>query len=122
MDIPWGNNGMGLQGVCAAAIYSKLGVDSYGSADAKGARCFMERELGYLTNHKCSRGGDYKCSTGDSEGWSYMVGCALLDLHHACSTNVETGVSVLLHYAHVCAFFLCGCQIVMEAVVLQTVM
>ena len=36
------------------------------------------QELGYLTNHKCSAAGS-KCNTGsDTEGFSYMIGCALL--------------------------------------------
>ena len=62
--------------MCGAAIYQKMGLDSYDSEFNKRARCMMQRELGYLTNHKCTRTDGSKCNTGSSEGWSYMVGCA----------------------------------------------
>jgi hypothetical protein len=63
--------------VCLVAIYHKLASDDSDGAQMKGAWRLMQRELGYLTKHQCTRGGGgYKCSTGDSEGWSYMVGCA----------------------------------------------
>jgi hypothetical protein len=78
VDIPWGQNGAGLQGACSAALYAKLVVDDYGSEDARAARCFLQRQLGYLTNHKCNDTSS-KCSTPDSEGWSYMVGCGLIN-------------------------------------------
>jgi hypothetical protein len=70
MEQPWGNTGMGLQAVCNAGIYSKLT-----GSDTADLSCFMHRQLGFLTNHKCSHS-QYKCSTSDSEGFSYIIGYA----------------------------------------------
>ena len=65
---------MGLQAVCAAAVYNKL---AYADAAATGgARCFMHRQLGFLTNHKCAKGTGAMCDTTNAEGFSYMVGYA----------------------------------------------
>jgi hypothetical protein len=77
VDIPWGQNGAGMQGVCSAALYAKLVVDDYTNEDARAARCFMQRQLGYLTNHKCTIPSSM-CNTPDSEGYSYMVGCGTI--------------------------------------------
>jgi hypothetical protein len=68
---PWGNIGMSLQAVCSAGIYAKLNPGD------KGAACFIKRQLGFVTNHKCA-GGEGKCNTPTPEGFSYMVGCALV--------------------------------------------
>lgn len=87
VSIPWGNNGASLQAICSAAIYLKAGSDGFDDDDAKNARCFMHRELGYITNHKCGAGrpaGQYACNTGESEGFSYMIGCAKFGRHACC--------------------------------------
>jgi hypothetical protein len=76
LQIPWGNTGAALNAVCLSGIYQKLGINAFTDQKMKDARCLMQRELGYLTNHKCARSG-YKCNTATAEGWSYMVGCAL---------------------------------------------
>jgi hypothetical protein len=73
MEQPWGNTGMGLQAVCNAAIFSKL-ADKAADMTADPI-CFMHRQLGFLTNHKCNHPG-YTCNTPDTEGFSYMIGCA----------------------------------------------
>jgi hypothetical protein len=77
VDIPWGQNGAGMQAVCAASIYAKLAVDGYDNVEARRARCLVQRQLGFLLNHKCTTTGS-KCVTSSTEGWSYMVGCGPL--------------------------------------------
>jgi hypothetical protein len=69
-----------MQAVCAASIYAKLAVDDYDNVEARRARCLVQRQLGFLLNHKCttSPGAGSKCVTSSTEGWSYMVGCGPL--------------------------------------------
>jgi hypothetical protein len=56
-------------------MYQNVGLDGFFDDDMKDVRCMMQRELGYLTNHKCARSdAAYKCVTPTAEGWSYMVG------------------------------------------------
>ena len=80
LDMPWGNMGTTLNGVCAAALYNHYGFDSWNKTEMVESRCFMQRQLGYIFNHKCSA--DEKttakspCNTPGAEGFSYMVGCA----------------------------------------------
>jgi hypothetical protein len=63
----------------------KLGVDKADNPSMKSARCFMQKQLGYLINHKCNRAGA-TCNTGITEGFSYLVGCAnILLVHGSCS-------------------------------------
>ena len=93
VDVPWGNMGTSLGGVCMAAIYAALPGGSGG--DKGRARCFMQSQLAYITNHKCSSGdaASHKCRTRGAEGFSYIVGCAPLAwrwcpwcLSEACDT------------------------------------
>lgn len=80
VDVPWGNMGTSLGGVCMAAIYNVLPGGS--TPEKSRARCFMQAQLSYITNHKCSRGdaNSYKCHTPSAEGFSYIVGYALPSL------------------------------------------
>ena len=73
--MPWGNLGTTMNGMCAVGIYQTLGYDSLESPLRKSAACFMQRQLGYIFNHKCAFG-NTTCNTPDNEGFSYMVGCA----------------------------------------------
>ena len=93
----WGNYGVIMGGMCAAAIVEKYNLDPDNSSRN---RCFMQRQIGYMFNHKCAtcdeiddsndtvegNGGEFnntecsKCDTPDSSGFSYMVGCAPLYL------------------------------------------
>ena len=59
-----------------AAMYTSLGLDPVNSTEARSARCFMHHQLGYLTNHLCDSG-QGACNTGSTEGFSYLIGCAL---------------------------------------------
>ena len=79
LDIPQGQLGQALNGVCMAAVATKLGV--LNSAAERDSHCFMQRQLGYMFNHKCadtSENSGAACNTGDSEGFAYMVGYAPL--------------------------------------------
>ena len=75
MDFPWGNLGTTMNGMCAAGIYQTLGYDAVDSPFRRDAACFMQRQLGYIFNHKCTTK-DYSCNTQGPDGFSYMVGCA----------------------------------------------
>lgn len=67
---------MGLNAVCAAGIYDKL---MRGKEAQEGVACFMERQLGFTTNNKCSGPtAMFKCNTGATEGFSYITGYAPL--------------------------------------------
>lgn len=72
MDLPWGNMGVSMGAICAAGIYNKMGADTKVRTEAA---CFIEEQLAYTTNHKCSRKGE-ACNTGTTAGYSYIVGCA----------------------------------------------
>ena len=76
LDIPWGNMGTTMNGVCAAALYNYYEYDLANKTEVQDSRCFMSRQLGYIFNHKCTAAGteEYKCNTPDTMGWSYMVG------------------------------------------------
>ena len=65
-----------MNAVCNAAIYHRIGFDAPSDKKMREARCFMRRQLGWLTNHKCKRKGE-ACNTHTPEGFSYLVGCAL---------------------------------------------
>lgn len=75
LDFPWGNTGSILNGVCLSAVYQKLAIDPASSEAAADNRCFIQRQLGYFFNHKCTTTGS-ACNTPTDEGFSYMVGCA----------------------------------------------
>ena len=77
LDFPWGNTGSILNGVCLSAVYQKLAIDPATSEDSADNRCFIQRQLGYFFNHKCSTSGS-ACDTPTEEGFSYMVGCDML--------------------------------------------
>lgn len=87
VDLPWGNMGVSMGAVCAAGIYNKMAADTKVRQQAS---CFIQQQLGYMTNHKCSRKGE-ACRTSGSEGYSYIVGCA------ACTSCMH------IMHAHVCA-------------------
>ena len=79
LDAPWGNTGITMNAVCMAALYHKLqGQSGVAKERAKlrGLRCFMHRQLGFLTNHKCDREHE-ACSTPGPAGFSYITGCAV---------------------------------------------
>ena len=79
LDMPWGNMGTTMNGVCAAALYNYYGFDEFNSTTMADSRCFMQRQLGYIFNHKCpedTKSSNSSCNTPDAEGFSYMVGCA----------------------------------------------
>lgn len=77
--MPWGSMGTTMNGVCAAALYNYYAFDQFIQTEMVESRCFMQRQLGYIFNHKCA---DSKkmvsssCNTPTTEGFSYMVGCA----------------------------------------------
>eukprot|EP00892_Ulva_mutabilis_P000076 jgi/Ulvmu1/10069/UM006_0016.1 len=73
LDFPWGNLGTTMNGMCAAGIYQALGYDGVDSKARKDAACFMQRQLGYIFNHKCTTP-DNSCNTQGPDGFSYMVG------------------------------------------------
>ena len=73
--MPWGSLGTTMNGMCAVGMYQTLGYDAVESPLRKSAACFMQRQLGYIFNHKCQFSNS-SCNTPDSEGFSYMVGCA----------------------------------------------
>lgn len=78
-DIPQGQLGQALNGVCLAGMAAKL--DLLNSAAVPDSTCFMQRQLGYIFNHKCADSADNSdssCNTPDSEGFSYLVGCATI--------------------------------------------
>lgn len=82
--------------MCTAGIYHALGIEDEGSDSMIGARCFIEGQLGYILNHKCSAAsppspssdGSYTlpqtCITPDQEGFSFIIGCALHPPAHCC--------------------------------------
>eukprot|EP00892_Ulva_mutabilis_P003873 jgi/Ulvmu1/1858/UM012_0014.1 len=70
IDLPWGNMGVSLGAMCAAGIYHKMGLDDRVRPQAA---CFLEEQLAYTTNHKCSRAGE-ACNTGTAAGYSYLIG------------------------------------------------
>ena len=72
VDLPWGNMGVSMGAICAAGIYNKMGADTKVKTEAS---CFIEEQIAYATNHKCSRKGE-ACNTGTSSGYSYIIGCA----------------------------------------------
>lgn len=77
-----------------AALYSAAAIDPFDSSEAQAIRCFMQNQLGYLTNHRCSSG-DGKCNTGTSEGFSYLIGCGLSLLQHTPTCTLATWCSVV---------------------------
>lgn len=76
LDMPWGNMGTTMNGICAAALYNWYEYDFANKTEVANSRCFMQRQLGYTFNHKCPVPEEphYKCNTPDTSGWSYMVG------------------------------------------------
>jgi hypothetical protein len=74
LDMPWGNSGTIMSGICASALYNYWNFDDKASPVRLASRCFMRKQLGYHYNHKCSHTG--ACNTGTDEGFSYTVGCA----------------------------------------------
>jgi hypothetical protein len=79
LDIPWGNTGSSMNAICMAALYHKYGFDEMDQPKMKAARCFMQRQLGFVTNHKCERS-NATCATKGKAGFSYIVGYALTSL------------------------------------------
>lgn len=75
LDFPWGNMGHITNGICLSVIYQHLNFDEPTSNDRIRNRCFLQRQLGYMFNHKCNTPGS-SCNTADAEGFSYMVGYA----------------------------------------------
>eukprot|EP00892_Ulva_mutabilis_P000072 jgi/Ulvmu1/10065/UM006_0012.1 len=73
LDFPWGNLGTTMNAMCAAGVYDRLAYDAEDSAERKDAACFMQRQLGFIFNHKCDTPGN-SCNTPGEEGFSYMVG------------------------------------------------
>eukprot|EP00892_Ulva_mutabilis_P000098 jgi/Ulvmu1/10089/UM006_0036.1 len=73
LDFPWGNLGTTMNAMCAAGVYGRLAFDADDSPLRKDAACFMQRQLGYIFNHKCETRGS-SCNTNGTEGFSYMVG------------------------------------------------
>eukprot|EP00892_Ulva_mutabilis_P000079 jgi/Ulvmu1/10071/UM006_0018.1 len=73
LSFPWGNLGTTMNGVCMAGMYQMLGYDSVNSKARKDAACFMQRQLGYHFNHKCTTNG-YACNTNGASGFSYVIG------------------------------------------------
>ena len=70
-----------MNGMCMAAIAGKLGLLSTTAAERE-SNCFIQRQMGYIFNHKCAddeEHGDSSCNTSDSEGFSYVVGCGPRD-------------------------------------------
>ena len=63
-----------MNGICLSAVYQHLNFDEPSSAARSRNRCFLQRQMGYLFNHKCSTPGS-SCNTPDNEGFSYLVGC-----------------------------------------------
>lgn len=87
LDIPQGQIGQGLNGICLTAVASKLGLLT--STFKRQAHCFMQRQLGYMYNHKCADNaehGDSSCNTDDSEGFSYIVGYVVV-IHRVVFSN-----------------------------------
>lgn len=78
---------MALNAVCLAGVYQKLAPAAV-SADSKDAQCFMQRQVGYTINAKCTGGGS-KCATPTEEGFSYMVGCAFHCQSSMCHMYAE---------------------------------
>jgi hypothetical protein len=75
--MPWGNLGTSLNGVCAAALYNHYAFDGFKTPNMVQSRCFMQRQLGYIFNHKCAASAKSRtssCNTRSAEGFSYMVG------------------------------------------------
>lgn len=68
-----------MNGVCLSAVYQQLNIDAYASEESADNRCFIQRQLGYFFNHKCTKTGSM-CNTPTTEGFSYMVGCVLQNL------------------------------------------
>ena len=84
LDMPWGNSGTIMNGMCAAAMYQFIQVDQPTHPVYKDASCFLRQQLGYFFNHKCTHTGS--CNTGaSSEGFSYQVGCVLQLLACSCT-------------------------------------
>lgn len=84
LDMPWGNSGTIMNGMCAAAMYQFIQVDQPTHPVYKGASCFLRQQLGYFFNHKCTQTGS--CNTGaSSEGFSYQVGCVLQLMACTCT-------------------------------------
>ena len=91
LDFPWGNLGTTMNGMCAAGIYQALGYDGVSSKARKDAACFMQRQLGYIFNHKCTTRGS-SCNTRGPDGFSYMVGCDALLLTSTCMSSMHKQV------------------------------
>lgn len=51
LDVPWGNMGAITNGLCITAIAEKYSVDPDNS---ERNRCFMQRQLGYVTLSTCA--------------------------------------------------------------------
>eukprot|EP00892_Ulva_mutabilis_P000083 jgi/Ulvmu1/10075/UM006_0022.1 len=74
LAMPWGNLGTIMNGMCAAGTYHDLGFDAADSPIRQASACSMQRQLGYIFNHKCTDDEDSSCATPNAEGFSYMVG------------------------------------------------
>eukprot|EP00892_Ulva_mutabilis_P000073 jgi/Ulvmu1/10066/UM006_0013.1 len=62
-----------MNAMCAAGVYQTLAYNSADSPLWQGAACFMQQQLGYIFNHKCSTRGS-SCNTHGPVGFFYMVG------------------------------------------------
>ena len=66
-----------MNAMCAAGIQQTLGAAEGPTQARKDVACFMQRQLGYIFNHKCVDR-ESSCDTHGPDGFSYMVGCAAL--------------------------------------------
>lgn len=105
INAPWGNTGITTNAVCMAALYHKMRshVDSAKEQQLlRRVRCFMHRQLAFLTNHKCDSEHE-ACSTAGAGGFAYLAGCALpilslVPLFKArCSTTKRRCVTTFSH-------------------------
>lgn len=58
------------------------------------ARCFIQKQLGHLVNHKCVSSRDpaeFGCNTDSVEGYSYMMGCAAAFMSTAVNISEYIG-------------------------------
>lgn len=79
VGVPWGNTGTSFAAVCMAGVYHKTSGDPFDDPQMRSARCFIQKQLGHLLNHKCSGSRDpaaFKCNTASEEGYSYLMGHA----------------------------------------------
>jgi hypothetical protein len=77
VDVPWGNTGTSAAAVCMAGIYHKTSGEPFDDPQMRSARCFIQKQLGHLVNHKCPADRnqtEFGCNTDSVEGYSYMMG------------------------------------------------